>query len=319
MKKSTPVSYDVLFKTFFTHPGTARDFLQFHLPVSLLEKCDLSSLRVVPGRYIEATLLSDYSEVLYSVKTWSGDAYIYCLLQHPRRTPNQHVAFWLMQAAITVMQKHLHSGAGQLPLVMPLLFCQDKAQSSPLNWIDLFPNPALAQQFYTHDFPLADVLSLPDNVIMNHRRMATLELLLKHIYTRELTALMPQLITLLTINYMTRDQLHVLIRWMLQTGDAGEPEAFLLALASHLPQHKEVFLNIAQQFEHKGHLEGLKLGEERGIRLGIAKGVEQGRLDAALCIATTMLQNGMDKTTVMKMTGLSEEWLTQARMQKQTP
>jgi len=37
------------------------------------------------------------------------------------------------------------------------------------------------------------------------------------------------------------------------------------------------------------------------------KGIEKGSQEEALKIARTMLQSGLDHSTVMKMTGLSEE------------
>ena len=60
-------------------------------------------------------------------------------------------------------------------------------------------------------------------------------------------------------------------------------------------------MTIAQQLEQKGIEKGIQLGEQRGI--------EKGEREATLKIARTMLQNGIDRNTVMKMTGLSEDEL----------
>lgn len=44
MKKSqTPTPHVAVFKTFPSHPDTARDFMAPHLPPALLTICDLSS------------------------------------------------------------------------------------------------------------------------------------------------------------------------------------------------------------------------------------------------------------------------------------
>ncbi|WP_409519758.1 hypothetical protein [Pantoea brenneri] len=68
-------------------------------------------------------------------------------------------------------------------------------------------------------------------------------------------------------------------------------------------------MTIAQQLEQKGREEGLELGEQRGIE----KGRTEGEREATLKIARTMLQNGLDRITVMKMTGLTEDDLAQIR------
>lgn len=72
-------------------------------------------------------------------------------------------------------------------------------------------------------------------------------------------------------------------------------------------------MTIAQQLEQKGiekgRAEGLRLGEQRGIE----KGRSEGERQATLKIARTMLQNGIDRKTIMKMTGLTEDDLAQIR------
>ncbi len=69
--------------------------------------------------------------------------------------------------------------------------------------------------------------------------------------------------------------------------------------------HTDALMTIAQQLEQKGIEKGIQLGEQRGI--------EKGEREATLKIARTMLQNGIDRTTVMKMTGLTEDDLAQIR------
>lgn len=41
MKKPTSTPHDAVFKTYLSHPDTARDFLQLYLPETLLKVCDL--------------------------------------------------------------------------------------------------------------------------------------------------------------------------------------------------------------------------------------------------------------------------------------
>ncbi|CDL41383.1 Putative membrane protein [Citrobacter freundii] len=55
-------------KTFLNHPATARDFLQLHLPASLQKLCDLKTLQLESGSFIEDDLRAYYSDVLWSLK-----------------------------------------------------------------------------------------------------------------------------------------------------------------------------------------------------------------------------------------------------------
>ena len=43
-KKQSSTPHDALFKLFLRQPETARDFLEFHLPESIHELCDMITL-----------------------------------------------------------------------------------------------------------------------------------------------------------------------------------------------------------------------------------------------------------------------------------
>ena len=68
-------------------------------------------------------------------------------------------------------------------------------------------------------------------------------------------------------------------------------------------------MTIAQQLEQKG----IEKGMEKGIQLGREEGRSEGEREATLKIARTMLQSGLDRETVMKMTGLNEDDLALIR------
>jgi len=309
-KNTTPTLHDAVFKQFLTHPETARDFLDIHLPPALRKLCDLNTLQLASGSFIEDDLRPYYSDVLYSLKAGKGDGYVYCLIEH-QSTPDKHMAFRLMRYAIAAMQRHLDAGHKTLPLVIPVLFYQGKISPYPysMRWMDEFETPEYARSLYGENFPLVDITIIPDDEIMQHRRMAILELLQKHIRQRDLTELLDQLTTLLLGGNTTPEQLISVINYMLQAGESRDPAALINTLASRVPQHEETLMTIAEKLREegreKGRLEGLQLGEQ--------KGREEGEREAALKIARTMLASGLDRAMVMQMTGLTETELEQIR------
>ncbi len=111
--KTTPTPHDALFKNFMTQPATACDLLEFHLPPELRQLCDLSTLRLESGSFIENNLRACYSDVLYSLKTTAGDGYVYALIEH-QSSPDKHMAFRMMRYAIAAMQSH--PGSGERPV-----------------------------------------------------------------------------------------------------------------------------------------------------------------------------------------------------------
>lgn len=97
--------------------------------------------------------------------------------------------------------------------------------------------------------------------------------------------------------------------YIVQAGETADAEAFIRELAQRVPQHGDALMTIAQQLEQKGIEKGIQLGRQKGRQ----EGRSEGEREATLKIARTMLQNGIDRSTVMKMTGLSEEDLAQIR------
>ncbi|NDL35971.1 MULTISPECIES: Rpn family recombination-promoting nuclease/putative transposase, partial [Photorhabdus] len=81
-KKEKRPHHDALFKHFLTQPETAREFLSLYLPEEIQLLCDLATLKLEPGSFVDEHLRQLHSDVLYSVETARGQGYIYCLIEH---------------------------------------------------------------------------------------------------------------------------------------------------------------------------------------------------------------------------------------------
>ena len=144
-KNNNPTPHDATFRQFLTQPDTARDFMNIHLPAELLAICDLSTLKLESGSFIEDDLRQYFSDVLYSLKTTAGDGYVHVLIEH-QSSPDKHMAFRLIRYAVAAMQRHLDAGHKKLPLVIPVLFYTGKRSPYPYStrWLDEFDDPELA-------------------------------------------------------------------------------------------------------------------------------------------------------------------------------
>lgn len=69
-------------------------------------------------------------------------------------------------------------------------------------------------------------------------------------------------------------------------------------------------MTIAERLRQEGHQRGLEKGMENGLKQGIKKGLRLGRREEAQRIARTMLADGIDRHTVLRITGLSADDLT---------
>lgn len=221
------------------------------------------------------------------------------------------MAFRLMRYAIAAMQRHLDAGHERLPLVIPLMFYHGQTSPYPytLDWLALFDEPHLAKQLYGSAFPLVDVTVIPDDDIMQHRRMAVLELLQKHVRQRDLAELLDRLVTLLLTGYTTDEQLVSLLSYMLQVGETHSPVVLLKQLAARVPHHEDKIMTIAERLKEEGRAQGIAIGIEKGRQ----EGRQEGEHLAAIKIARTLLASGLDQATVMNATGLTADELAQIR------
>ncbi|EPF4729661.1 Rpn family recombination-promoting nuclease/putative transposase, partial [Klebsiella pneumoniae] len=263
----------------------------------------LRTLHLESGHFVEDDLRPFYADILYSLKTTAGDGYIYALIEH-QSTPDRHMAFRLMRYAIAAMQRHLDAGHDRLPLVIPVLFYHGLVSPYPfsLRWLDEFIAPELAGHLYHGAFPLADITVIPDDEIATHQRMATLELLQKHIRQRDLAQLLDKLSELLLTGLATESQVQALMHYLVQAGNTREPIKFIRELALRTPQHKETLMTIAEYLEQQGL--------ERGLAQGRQEGRQEGRKEEAQRIAVAMLHSGLPRDLVARLTGLTEQELT---------
>ena len=145
-----------------------------------------------------------------------------------RRTSKQSrkpAKLWLtVRYAVAAMQRHLEAGHKRLPLVIPILFYAGRRTPSPYStrWLDEFDDPLLADRLYSHSFPLVDVTTIPDDEIMQHRSMAAVTLLQKHIRQRDLAELMDRLVSILMAGDHSSSQVISLINYIVQVGEGSD-------------------------------------------------------------------------------------------------
>lgn len=101
-----------------------------YLPAPFLAICELDSLQLVSGSFVEEDLRASYSDILYSLRTRHGAGYVYALIEH-QSTPDKLMAFRLLRYALAAMQRHLDAGHDTLPLVVPILFYHGKVSPGP--------------------------------------------------------------------------------------------------------------------------------------------------------------------------------------------
>lgn len=86
------------------HAETARDFLDIHLPAELRELCDLDTLHLESGSFIEESLKGHSTDVLYSVQMQGSTGYLHVVIEHQSK-PDKKMAFRMMRYSIAAMHR----------------------------------------------------------------------------------------------------------------------------------------------------------------------------------------------------------------------
>ncbi len=311
--------HDALFKRFMSDIEIARDFLDIHLPDNVKVNCNLNTLAMTSGSFIDHELRQYCSDMLYSLNTGSGIGYIYCLIEH-QSSPDKLMAFRLHRYSIAAMHRHLEQGNDKLPLVIPLLFYHGKTSPYPysMNWLDCFYDPILAQSIYSRDYPLVDITTVPDKDILTHRRVALLELVQKHIRSRDMLDIRISIADLVDRWKLPADLFRSLMYYIFERGNTSTPAILLNEIANKTQAHQEDLMTVAQYLRKQGFEMGIKQGHQGGYKQGIEKGMEQGleqgieqgivkgERQAMVRIAMHLLAKGIDHATVSLLTGLHD-------------
>ncbi|WP_291970515.1 Rpn family recombination-promoting nuclease/putative transposase, partial [Candidatus Symbiopectobacterium sp.] len=263
---------------------------------------DFSTLAMESGSFIEDDLRTQCSDMLYSVQTKTGKGYVYTLIEHQSR-PERLMAWRLMRYSMAAMQRHLEQGNDTLPVVIPLLFYHGTTSPYPYStqWLDCFADPELAESVYTQAFPLVDITTIPDDEILTHRRVALLELVQKHIRTRDMLELATDIASLLNLWSIPKEQFRSLMYYIVGRGETSDTRQFLHTIAVQTQDYQEDVMTIAEQLRQEG--------EQRGIQKGRQEGRQEGRKETTTELARKFLANGVERSIVKMSTGLSDDEL----------
>ena len=151
-----------------------------------------------------------------------------------------------------------------------------------------------------------DITIVPDDEIMQHRRIALLELIQKHIRERDLIGLVDRITTLLVRGFTNDSQVQTLFNYLLQCGDTSRFTRFIEEIAERSPLQKERLMTIAERLRQEGHQIGWQEGKIEGWQEGKLEGLQEGMHEQAIKIALRMLEQGFEREIVLATTQLTD-------------
>jgi predicted transposase YdaD len=152
---------------------------------------------------------------------------------------------------------------------------------------------------------------------MAHRRVAVLELIQKHIRTRDMLELSNDIALLISQWALPHAQFRSLMFYIAECGTTSDVEQFLHNIDQKITDYREDAMKIAEVLRQQGRQEGKQEGMQKGIQEGILigeqrgeqKGEQKGEQNAAMKIARQLITCGIERSVVKHSTGLTDQAL----------
>ena len=291
--------HDPLARKFLSDISVAKEFLSIHLAPELLAKCDLDTLQIESGSYIESDLAVHYSDIVYrlELKENKCSAFIFNLIEH-QSSPDKMMPLRILRYQLAIIQKYIEDNEGteQLPIVAALVFYNGSSSPYPyyLDIADLFADKDIYSNASLGKFKLVDLTVIDDNEILQHKKLAILEILLKHINDRNFVEVTNKIIQALKIGLssgISNALIDSAFSYLINAKETDEFKQLLVQINKNIPKLKENVMTYAEELRN----EGIQLGEQRG---------EQ---KAQQEIARQLLKSGVDRSIVANATHLSLE------------
>ncbi len=320
--------HDGIFKALLSDITIARDFMAAHLPPAVLERCALSTLRLENSAFIEDKIQQRFSDIVYSLRSKVGGAYIYIVIEHQNQAQRM-MPLRMLRYQLGVMQKHLdQKRSKRLPIVISMVFYQGskhRPYAHPLNIMDCFEQPALAREMFLGPIQLIDLNLIPDEKLRTHQNAAVLEIIMKHIRTKDLVPLFQEVLPLLAKYPLSIDRERAVLHYLMEKGKCSDYEQLIALVDGHAPHYGEQVMTLGQKLRKEGFQEGMQQARTLGQQLraegfqegieqaktlgqqlraeGFQEGIEQGIRNAA----AKMLNIGLSTEQIQATTGLGPE------------
>ena len=291
--------HDPLSRKFLSDISVAKEFLTVHLAPELLAKCDLDTLQIESGSYIEPDLAVHYSDVVYRVelKEDKGTAFIYNLIEH-QSSPDKLMPYRILRYQLAIIQKYLEDNEGTelLPVVAALVFYNGSTSPYPyyLDIADLFADKDIYCNAPLGKFKLVDLTIIDDNELLQHKKLALLEILLKHINDRNFAEIIGIIVQALKVGLSAgigESLLDGAFSYLMNAKETEEFRQLLNQIDKDIPNLKENVMTYAEELRREGEQRGEQRGEQK----------------AQLEIAKNLLKSGVDRSIVAEATHLTLE------------
>ena len=304
--------HDELSRKFLTDISTARDFLRLHLDKDIVAKCDLNTLTIESGSYIEDDLKKLASDIVYKVDLVDSTscAYVYMLIEHQSR-PEKLMPIRILRYQLSILQKHIDENKveGDLPLVVPMVFYNGKASPYPYatDIKELFADREIIDKLPLGNFGLVDLTVMSNEEILEHGKLALLEMVMKHIHVRDFKQAVESIYKAVYISYVSeinKSLFDSVLSYLMKAREEQELQPLFAQIIESINDYKDDVMSYEETL--------IQRGLERGRNEGMERGIQEGELKTQKMVKE-LLKSGVDEAIVAKASHLTKQQLEEIK------
>jgi predicted transposase/invertase (TIGR01784 family) len=305
--------HDKLFRAVFSDTEEAESFLRAHLPASLVQRLDWSTLTLVETSFVDEALRESESDLLYTIQVQAtGELlFLYLLFEHQSR-PDQWMRFRLLKYMCRIWDESFKEQPEQLQLrpIVPLVFYQGKSSwRYSTEFADLFGEDGRDYGFiprFAH--LLIDQSGLTPEQLQGGLKAQVAQLLMMAAYHEPVRALLDQAARLLAQVAKTGgiDYVGIFVVYLVATQERRIVQEFAETVRRYETNVGDNMLTYAEELRQEG--------EQKGRQEGLLIGEIKGKIETI----EDLLAVGVDWKTITLATGIDPAHFRELKAQLQT-
>ncbi|NLG17834.1 MAG: Rpn family recombination-promoting nuclease/putative transposase [Fibrobacter sp.] len=322
--------HDKFFKDAFSRINVIRSFVEYYLFPEDKAIIDPLTLEAVRDTHINPELQELFSDMVYAGLTPDGSERVYLLFEH-KSYPDRRVGVQLQENIAMVLQYHQRQhGRESIPIVLSIVIGlgQSVWDTGIQPVYHFVPYEKHRRIFPDLQFTVIDLSAITNDQIRGVAYLRILFLTLKYIHNPGLPEKIKDIIVIfkelnddpeapeyfkVLMKYLegtTKENLFLKLQDKIKRtlNEGGDQMSRLLegVLEDIIKKRLE---ETAAKSRQEGWREGLKIGEERGIK----QGIEKEKRISTLEIAGRMISNGLNDEITSKVTGLTLQQVQKLR------
>ncbi len=254
--------HDSFFRSMLSKRENAVDFLKNYLPEKIIRLIDLKHLKIIKDTFVEKELQNYFSDLLYKTKIKRSDIYLYILFEH-KSYPDKLVAFQLLKYIVKIWEMEIKNSKKlkKLPPIIPYLFYHGKKKwNIGLNLIDIVNHEKeIINYLPDFEYIINDLSQYSDNDIKGNVITKIMNLIMKHIFDRELDEALRKTFGLIR---SIKDQktglelLEMMLRYVISSREVDLKKIKKIVEAEQIKKGGDVVMTTAEILRKEGKLEG---------------------------------------------------------------